>query len=260
MINQIQKKILILALYAGEIMLRSGAEIYRVEDTVTRICKACNIPYAEVFATTTGIFVSVDDGSEHSDMHTFLKRIHSSSIDLEKISKINQFSRNFATNEFSVEEGMQMLKDINRSFQFSFLWRVLGAGMIASFFTLMLGGLFSDFLASFAIGILTYFVTIFLERLQLNLFIKDFCSCAVVALLALLFSKIGLGHNPHLIIIGSIMIFLPGVSITNAVRDSLTGDLVSGLSRAMEAILVAIAIAAGVGLVLKIFGAIGGVY
>lgn len=260
MINQVQKKILILALFAGEIMLKSGAEIYRVEDTVTRICKACNIPYVEVFATTTGVFVSVDEGSEHSDMHTFLKRIRNNSIDLEKISKINQFSRTFATTDLSIDEGMDLLKEINHSSQFAFLWRVLGAGMIASFFTVMLGGRLLDFIASFAIGVLTYFVTILLERLELNLFIKDFCSCALVAFLALLFVGIGLGHSTHLIIIGSIMIFLPGVSITNAVRDSLSGDLVSGLSRAMEAILVAVAIAAGVGLVLKIFGAFGGVY
>lgn len=260
MINQVQKKILILALFAGEIMLKSGAEIYRVEDTVTRICKACNIPYAEVFATTTGIFVSVDEGSAHSDMHTFLKRIRNSNIDLEKISKINEFSRTFTTTSLSIDEGFEHLKEINRSSQFSFLWRVLGAGMIASFFTLMLGGSFMDFIGSFFIGIITYFATILFEHLELNLFIKDFCSCALVAFFALIFVGMGLGHHTHLMIIGSIMIFLPGVSITNAVRDSLSGDLLSGLTRAMEAILVAVAIAAGVGFILKIFGAFGGVY
>ena len=63
MINLFQKNVLILALHAGEILLKSGSEIYRVEDTVTRICKACRIKYVEVFATTSSIFLSVDTGS-----------------------------------------------------------------------------------------------------------------------------------------------------------------------------------------------------
>ena len=64
MINPIEKNVLMLALRAGEIMLMSGSEIYRVEDTVTRICKAYGIPYIEVFATTTGIFISLDSGGD----------------------------------------------------------------------------------------------------------------------------------------------------------------------------------------------------
>ena len=58
MVNIFQKKVLILAIYAGEIMMKNGAEVYRVEDTITRICKACRIDHVEIFATPTGIFVS----------------------------------------------------------------------------------------------------------------------------------------------------------------------------------------------------------
>ena len=65
MVNVFQKKILIVAVYAAEIMMRNGAEIYRVEDTVTRICKAGRIKHVEVFATPTGIFVSMDSGDEN---------------------------------------------------------------------------------------------------------------------------------------------------------------------------------------------------
>ena len=74
MTKQMQKKIIILALFAGEIMMKNGAEIYRVEDTITRICKACKIPYVEVFVTPTGMFLSVDNGDD-SDLVTYLKRI-----------------------------------------------------------------------------------------------------------------------------------------------------------------------------------------
>lgn len=259
MIELLQKKVLIMALFAGEIMMKNGAEVYRVEDTVTRICKMFGIPYVEVFATTSGIFISLDGGAD-SDMHTFIKRIHTKGIDLEKISRVNQFSRSLAVSEMSVDEAMQTLKEINRTGQFAFLWRVLGAGMINSFFTAMLGGGLLDFAASFLIGIVSYFVAILLERLELNVFIQDFCSCALVTFLAICFVNGGFGHNLDLIIIGSIMMFLPGVAITNAVRDSLSGDLLSGLTRAAEAVLIAASIAAGVGFVLRAFGSLGGVF
>lgn len=260
MINQKQKKILIMALFAGEIMMKSGAEIYRVEDTVTRICKACGIPYVEVFATMTGIFASLDEGSEDSDMHTFIKRIRSTNIDLEKISNINQFSREFTTTDLSVEEGMERLKEIQNVKQFKFSLRVLGSVLIASFFTVMLGGSLPDFAAAAIVGLVVYFATVLFDRLELNLFIKDFLSCGLVAFLSLVLVKSGLGDHSNLIIIGSIMMFLPGVAITNAVRDSLSGDLLSGLARAMEAVLVAVAIACGVGFVLQLWSSIGGMF
>lgn len=254
MINQKQKKVLILALHAGEIMMKSGAEIYRVEDTVSRICKACDIPYVEVFATPTGIFLSLDAGHSDSDMHTFIKRIKSSRIDLEKISKINQFSREFTTTDLSVDEGLQILKRIDHDKEFSFWWRVLGAGLITSFFTIMLGGSLVDFSASLVIGVLAYFSTLFFERLRLNSFVSVFCSCMLVALMTMISIRLDLGDHRDLIIIGSIMMFLPGVAITNAVRDFLSGDSLSGLARAAEAIMTAVSIAAGVGVVLRFSG------
>ena len=258
MINQKQKKILILALHAGEIMMKSGAEIYRVEDTISRICKACGINYVEVFATPTGIFVSLDAGSEDSDVHTFVKRIRNPRIDLEKISQLNAFSREFTATDLSVEDGLQILKKIDKEKQFSFWWRVLGAGMITSFFTVMLGGSLLDFAASGAIGVLTYLSALLFERMQLNSFVSVFCSCALAALLAISLKGLGFGENRDLIIIGSIMMFLPGVAITNAIRDFLSGDPLSGLARAAEAFMTAISIAAGVGMVLKLLGIMGG--
>ena len=95
MVNVFQKKVLMLALYAGEIMMRNGAEIYRVEDTISRICRSCNIDNVEVFATPTGIFLSLDKGGENDDTQTYVKRIKGVSTNLKKISLVNQFSRKF---------------------------------------------------------------------------------------------------------------------------------------------------------------------
>ena len=130
MVNVFQKKILMVAVYAAEIMMKSGAEIYRVEDTVTRICTAGRISNVEVFATPTGIFVSLDSGNENDDPLTYVKRIRSTGTNLSKISKVNAFSREFYTTDLSVETGMEILKDIDSEEEYPFFLRLLGAAYI----------------------------------------------------------------------------------------------------------------------------------
>lgn len=258
MINQLQKKVLILALHAGELMMKSGAEIYRVEDTITRICKACKIPYVEVFATTTGIFLSLDEGSQDSDMHTFIKRIKGITIDLDRISRINSFSREFATTDLSIDQGLEIIKEISKTKTYSLQLRIFGAALVSSFFALIFGGNLQDFFCSFFIGALSYTAAVFLDKIETNLFIRGFSCCAIASFLALLSVSIGIGSNLSSIIIGSIMIFLPGVAITNAIRDTLAGDTLSGVSRGLDAIIIAISLATGVGVVIKLWISLGG--
>lgn len=259
MINQVQKKVLILALRAGELMMKNGAEIYRVEDTITRICKACKIPYVEVFATPTGIFLSLDEGSEDSDMHTFIKRIHGSTIDLDKISRINAFSREFSSTDLSINEGLTILKEIAARPPYPLLLRILAAASVSSFFSLIFGGNLQDFACSFFIGGLSYISSILFDRIDINLFIKGFTCCALATFLALLVVFWGLGSNLSSIIIGSIMIFLPGVAITNAVRDTIAGDMLAGVTKGLEAGVIAVSLAAGVGVAIKLWSLMGGV-
>ena len=45
--------------------------------------------------------------------------------------------------------------------------------------------------------------------------------------------------------IGIIMTLIPGIGLTNALRDLFTGDSIAGLLRSIEAALTALAIAAG---------------
>ena len=261
MIDLFQKKVLILAVRAGEIMMTSGAEIYRVEDTIERICKACKINYVEVFAMQTGIFVSLDSGADDSDMYTYIKRIKGGGdTDLMKISEINQFSREFTTTSLSVEDGMKRLKEIDHIKPLPFTIRLLGAALVASFFALLFEGNVFDFLCAFLIGSVSYLLSRFLSMYSIHYFIRGFCCCAVAAFLALVASSAVPHANYNPIIIGTLMIFVPGVAITNSIRDFLSGDMLSGLARATEAFVIAISLAAGAGVVLKLWYILGGAF
>ncbi|MDR1815692.1 MAG: threonine/serine exporter family protein [Clostridiales Family XIII bacterium] len=247
MINIVQKKVLILALFAGEIMMKSGAEIYRVEDTVQRICKACKIDYVECFATTTGIFLSLDSRGEDAAMHTFIKRIKGSAIDLDKISRVNEFSRVFTTTSLSVEDGMEQLREIRARTGYSFLARLIGAILVGAFYCPMFQGSFSDMFIAGGISGVAFLVSDGIGRLAFPDFIRILISCMAAAGLVLAAAALGAGDSISPVIIAATTIFMPGVAITNAARDFLSGDMLSGLARFAEAGIAAVAIATGVG-------------
>ena len=258
MINNVQKRVLILALYAGEIMLRNGAEIYRVEDTIVRICKACHIDFVECFATTTGIFLSVDSGGDDSDMHTFIKRIKGIDINLAKISAVNTFSRVFTATDLSIEEGFEQLRKINAEPRYHVLLQLTAAILAGAFFCPIFQGAISDMFIAGIIAGVTFLFSRFIARLGFPDFIKIFISCAVAAGLVLASTAAGASHSISAVVVAATVIFLPGVAITNAARDLLSGDMLAGVARLAEACLSAVAIAGGVGIGIQIWLLAGG--
>ena len=253
-----QKEILMLAIKAGNIMMRSGAEIYRVEDTIERICKSCGIEYVNVFATPTGIFVSTDNEAS-SNTVTYIKRVKSSETDLTKISRVNAFSRSFTTTDMTVEEGMEILEDIEKSKPYPFWIRAISAAVVAACFSLVFGGAAPDFFVTLFVGVLAYTLSRFLEKYEINFFIRGFCCCALAAFCALLASASISGVSYVPVITGCIMLFVPGVAITNSIRDFLSGNMLSGVARLAEACIIGVSLAAGAGVIIEFWYMIGGI-
>ena len=245
------KKLLLLATLAGEIMLKNGAETYRVEDTIERICKSRkNIKYADAFVTPTGIFVSLEYKGE---MMTYLIRIKSIKIDLNKINLVNEFSRKFVNSHISIDNGLEELRKINKVQNYSMITKILFGSLACAFFSLLFGGKFLDFVSSYLVSLIVITSVSKIDKYKMTFFVNNFIGAALASILSILTTKIGLGQNMDIIIIGSIMSLVPGVPITNALRDTISGDFISGLSRGMEAIFSALAIAFGVGIVLNIY-------
>ena len=253
MLNYVQKKVLILALFAGEIMMKSGAEIYRVEDTIIRICKSCGIDYVECFATTTGIFLSIDKGGEENDMHTFIKRIKSTEINLDRISQVNTFSRSFTSSELSIDEGLDQLRKINTEPLFPMIVRLIGAVLIGVFFCPIFGGGITDMIVAGVISGITYLISCGIATMNINSFIRIFISCIAASGMVLAAAELGISDTISPVVVAATTLFLPGVAITNAARDLLSGDMVSGVARVAEASITAVAIAGGVGIGIQLW-------
>lgn len=245
------KKLLLLGVLAGRLMLQSGAETYRVEDTIERICKSREgINHAEAFVTPTGISVSLEYKGE---MLSYLIRIKSIKIDLNKIDLVNEFSREFVSSNMSTKYALDKLKRINRRNNYTDLTKVLFGSLASAFFSLLFGGVFFDFVATYLVSLVVLLVVNKISKYKMTFFMSNFVGAGLASILSLLLTNIGLGQNMDIIIIGSIMPLVPGVPIANAMRDTISGDFLSGLSRGMEAIFSALAIAFGVGIILNIY-------
>ena len=254
-----KNKVLMMAVYAGEIMMESGAEIHRVEDTVERICIACGMQATEVFSTPMGLFISLNSGDMEAPTYTYIKRVRGQITDMTKISRINRFSRNFTANEYTIDEALARLEAIGKGRQYPLPVKLGGAAMIGLFFSFIFGGNLTEATIAFFAGGLSYALSAYLNRYQINYFIHGFLCCAFAAIIAMGASSVIPGADYTPIITGTIMIFVPGVPITNSIRDFLSGDMLSGLSRLTEAVLTATSIALGAGIVTQVWQMLGGV-
>lgn len=242
-------KIMEVCLLAGKIMLQCGAETYRVEDTMMRMAASFGIPETHSYVTPTGIIFSAD-GEEPTK--TKLIRISERSTDLKKVAMVNNISREISGGTMGLQDALKQLKEID-SLNMTFpIWvQILAASLASGCFLIMFSGGWNDFLPAMASGGLGYLSFGYFHRFVPIKFFSEFLASFIIGLLSLLFIKIGWGHELDKIIIGSLMSLVPGLLITNAVRDLMAGHLVSGLSKGAEAFLTAFAIGSGIAVVLS---------
>ena len=250
--NVSERDIILLAITAGEMMLRNGGETYRVEETMARICHAFDVKQVEVFVTPTSIFISLVKNSD-SAPYTFQRGIRNRDINLTKVSKLNHFSRNFSPEMITIEDAMAELHEIDQCKSYPYILRFILTGLATACFTMLHSGNWNDFFCSLFMGFCMSALMSFKYPLQRNGFLRTMMGAAFGAFLALTCFTLGLSGNFDSVIIGGIMILLPGVAITNAIRDSFSGDLLSGMVRAFDAFITSLGIAVGVGIVLAIY-------
>jgi uncharacterized membrane protein YjjP (DUF1212 family) len=243
--------VLELAADSGQLILENGGETYRVEETMITIGKAFGMAEVGSFATPTGIIASVTgkDGRTAAQV----RRVRKRTINIEVITQLNDLSHQLAAGRVGFKQMKAEVERIARLPIVRPLPALLWGGVSAGFFTLLFGGGVQDALVSFFIGCIIKLLMMAIPTQKVGGFFMNILGGGLAALLALISVHIGLGMNLDKIIIGSIMLLVPGLIMVNAIRDTIAGDLVAGVSRGVEAIIVAVAISIGTGIVLKIW-------
>lgn len=224
-------------LIMGELMQSCGAEVYRVEDTLNRMGKAYGARRIDVFAITSSIVITMEmtDGQEL----TQTRRIREAGgNDFTKLEQLNALSREYCQKPFAAEELRRRLEEIRRM-QIPETWRYAGSVLAAGSFAVFFGGNVADGLAAalFAVGICLlqkYVAAICMNPMVYNL-VASFLVGSGICTFVNLFPEGWFQLDK--IMIGDIMLLIPGIAITNAVRDVLIGDTISGFMRFIEAML-----------------------
>lgn len=246
------KRLVELAMLAGEIMLSGGAETYRVEDTMMHILRVSGFETAE--AVVSGMAISVTLADDEECMISSAKRIVERQTDLGKVYQVNTISRQFCAGTISLNEAYTSLRQIKASRPYTNLQRFLANIGTVMFFAVLLGGSIYDFAFATFNGLILAVCLYLLGKLHMNIFCTNvLCAGAVAMTSSFVLHVLKIPIALDVVISGSILPLVPGVAITNAIRDTLQGDYLSGGTRAIEAFVMATSIAIGIGLGLAVF-------
>lgn len=250
-------KLLNLATEMGYRLMTSGAEIYRTEDSVGRLISAYGLDSGEVFAIPNCLNVSIR--GEDGEPLTRIRRIPEHGTDVEMLERYNALCRELCRETPDFDEAMARLKTVSEHKPEYPLWvRIIAYFVGAAGFCLFFEGDFLDCLFSGISGVAVGLCLISMSRVGANGFFKAIAASAVSALLSMGFALFWPAINTDAIIIGAYMALVPGVAFTTALRDIMAGDMVSGLAKCAEGILIAVGIAVGTGVAMSLMRVLTG--
>ena len=236
----------------GEQMLTSGAEVHRVEESIRRMCQAFGAKRVDAFVITTSMVITIY--MDHGESCTQTRRINGGGTDFEKLHRLNELSRRICREKMTEQEIRAALDEAVDGKKYPFWVEVLCYAVSAGAFTLFFGGTGMETLLSLLVGVVVRFGILASDKVIPSKVFSKFLSAVIATLLAFWYMRLGWIGNVDKVIIGNIMTLIPGIGLTNALRDLFTGDGITGILRCVEAVLTALAIAAGYFLVAVLGG------
>lgn len=240
------------AALAAQTILESSGETYRAEETALRMCTAFGLEEAQIMAFPTGFVLSA---ISENIRETRVFRVQERSIRLDRIDGVNGISRQVVKGSLNAQNAYHQLGALRGSPALPWWRTCLYYAFAAAFFSVMFGGGIKEFMISFCIGFLIQTGQTPLVRLnipaQLRSFLLGFFAAMTSSFVLRIFPA-----SQEALITGVIMPLLPGLAMTNAIRDTIRGDLISGLGRGAEALISAVLLSAGVAAALYLQGMI----
>lgn len=247
-------QILTCAISIGEQLLISGAEISRVEDTIQRICRAYGIKESHIFSIASCIIVTLE--TPDGEWITQTRRILGYGTDMYRLDRLNNLSRMICATLPSYETVMAEYEKIIHSPEYSPVVQCAICAMIAAAFTVFFGGTLQDGFAALFVGVVLKVTLYALSALKMKAIFSNIICSLISGLACIVVCYTGLGQHVDMIMIGNIMLLIPGVLLTNSFRDFISGDMITGLLHFSEAIITAVCVAVGFVLAMILMGGI----
>ena len=251
------QKALKLAVMLGAALMENGAEIYRVEESLLYVLRAYGVKQIDVYVLLNIIIVTIETSDEIS--YTKTKRIYHRTVDFERLIRLNDFARRLSSKPIPPDEGIDALTCYCKGCGYSMPTIWISYALAAASFAVMSGGTLWDAGVTIICIFLARLVTTPMEMYHANSFFTTLVATYIQLTIAFVFSTYFASLHFNNIIIGTLMMLFPGRGFMTAVRDVIARDLSAGLIEAIEAIVIAVAIAIGSALAYATFPVLVGV-
>lgn len=251
-----ERLLLEMATTLGYRLAMAGAETYRVEESIARVLRTYGLE-AECFAIPNCLIVSIIT-SEGTPM-TRMRRIGTHGNDLDSVERYNNLSRRLCAQRPEPEIAMEWLKETDNSVRSYPKWVNALGYILGSFgFALVFRGTLLDAVWAGICGLVVLFFDEIMEKINSTQFFRVILGAFFASLVAYTANALNWCNNADATIIGTLMLLVPGLLFTNAMRDVMYGDTNSGLNRVVQVLLIAVAIALGTACALMITNGIFG--
>lgn len=232
-----------LATELGYRLAMSGAETFRVEESINLVLKAYGLE-SEAFAIPNCLHVSIETAD--GQPMTRMRRIGHHGNDLDAVERYSNLSRRICSQKPEPQMALQWLKETDASrIYYSQAIFLLGNFLGAAGFAVFFGGDLLDSVCAGVCGMIVGLICQFMDELDANQFFRTITAAFIMAVVAYSFGAFGIADNSDAVIIGTLMILVPGLLFTNAMRDIIYGDTNSGVNRIVQVFLIAAALALG---------------
>jgi len=234
-----------LVIRLGHRLAMCGAETFRVEESINLILKTYGLD-AEVFAIPNSLIVSIK--TEGSKPMTRMRRIGDHGNDLDAVERYTNLSRRICSQRPDPVTALQWLKEVDRSRVFyGKSMYLIGNSMSAAGFAILFGSTYLDSMLAGFCGLIVGLVGLIMTKLRANQFFGIISAAFLMSLTAYSMEALQIVYNADTMIIGALMLLVPGLLFTNAMRDIINADTNSGMNRIIQVFLIAAAIALGTG-------------
>ena len=240
------KRIVQNILDVGEAMLKSGAENFRLEDSLYRMCKSYGFKRYDVYAIPSNLQITVE--TPEGDIITQIRQIESTDIDFDRLDYLNNLSRYVCANQPGEKEFREKYLEVMNRKEQHLAIRYLAGIMGGTGFAVFFGCNFMDALTAVVVSLMIVAFGDWLGKRESNLLVYNMILSFLSEVIILIAIRVGIGSHPDRIMIGIVMLLISGLGVTNGIREVLQRDFISGALNIMNSMLGAAGIAFGIAL------------
>jgi uncharacterized membrane protein YjjP (DUF1212 family) len=221
----------------GKALHKLGSTAYRLEDNLLSIARFLDIRASFIITPTALTFILSDD--EDDQQYNHLVRVTPGEIDLGSLARIDELVDELINGERTLDEAIERLKEVDRKPPpYGFILTFLAFGASSGAFAMLMHTSWHDVFWSTLLGFVVFLFVIWAERSRRVTEMLEPMAALTTSMLASLISLFDPSINIPMVILSSIIAFIPGLSLTVGLSELAARHLMSGTARIMDSVMV----------------------